>query len=183
MARPVGMPMQLLQELADRPVMGDGIRHGGDSLEPEDAAVVAADDAAAVGAVAAGILHVVVTGGVGLPDIDLDALDGVTVGVAQGADDEQRLALGVVRHGLAVGHFLGVVGVEGAEHGALGAAGGLGVVDAVDEDGETEDVGEEDEFLGRRYSVRISCGCIGGSWGACEPGARRSKSGPPPSGT
>ena len=41
----------------------------------------------------------------------------------------------------------GLVGVEWAEHGSFGAVRWFRVVDAVNEQGETEDVGEEDELL------------------------------------
>jgi hypothetical protein len=37
--------------------------------------------------------------------------------------------------------------VEGAEDGAFGGRGGFGMVDGVDEERESDDVGEEDEFL------------------------------------
>lgn len=114
------MPMQLLQKLTHRPIVRDRIRHGRDRIKPEDAVLVAAHDAAPVGPVAAGILHVVVARRVGLPDIDLDALNGLAVCVLDGADDKERLALGIVRHQAALGDLFGFVSVEGAEDGAFG---------------------------------------------------------------
>ena len=39
------------------------------------------------------------------------------------------------------------MGMEWTEHCAFGGVGWLGVIDRVDEQGETEDVGEKDEFL------------------------------------
>jgi hypothetical protein len=47
------------------------------------------------------------------------------------------------------------MGMEGAEDGAFGGEGRFRVVDGVDEEGETEDVGEEDEFLSHRISQPI----------------------------
>jgi len=40
-----------------------------------------------------------------------------------------------------------LVGMERPEDRAFGGVRGFGVVDRVDEEGETEDIGEEDEFL------------------------------------
>ena len=52
----------------------------------------------------------------------------------------------------AVGLYLGFVGVEGPEDCAFCALPRFRVVDTVDEEGETEDVGEEDELL--RWKLR-----------------------------
>ena len=47
----------------------------------------------------------------------------------------------------AVFEVLRVVRVEGPQDGPLGAVAGFGVVDRVDQQTESEDVGEQDEFL------------------------------------
>lgn len=127
--------------------MRDRIRHGLDGLEPEDAVLVAAHDAAAIRAITLRILHVVVAGRVGLPDIDLAVGNRTALSVLERADDEERLALGIMRHGRAGGHLLGLVGVEGAQDGAVGRAGRFGMIDRVDQERQTEHVGEQDELL------------------------------------
>ena len=139
--------MHPLEQLPDRPVVRDGVRHGLDGAEPERAVHIAAQHAPPVGPLPLRVLHVVVPRTVRLPHIDLDARDRLAVHVRDAAHDEARLALRVVTDGVAVLHGGRVVAVEGAQHGALGAARGFGVVDAIDEEGQAEDIGEEDEFL------------------------------------
>ncbi|KAK4674410.1 hypothetical protein QC763_0024040 [Podospora pseudopauciseta] len=85
-----------------------------------------------------------------LPDINLDALNGVPSRVSDGTNGKHRLTRRVGGHRGAVLEEGRIVGVEGAEDGALGRAGGFGVVDVVEEEGEAEGVGEEDEFLCRK---------------------------------
>lgn len=113
--------------------MRDGIRHRHDCLEPELAVLIRDQHAAAIWPVAVRVLHVIVAGGVGLPDVDGDAGDGGAAGVLDGADDETGLAKRVRRDAGAVGDGFGVVRVEGPEHGSFRARGGFGVVDGVDE--------------------------------------------------
>jgi len=93
------------------------------------------------------MLDVVVARRVGLPDVDLDPFEGIAGPVLDGADAQQGEPLWVVRHLGAGFEDGGVVRVEGPQHGAFGRVRGFGVVDVVDEEGETEDVGEEDELL------------------------------------
>lgn len=59
MCRPIPMAFELLQQLPNRPVVGDGIRHGDDSLEPEHALRIARHDRALIGPFAPGILYIV----------------------------------------------------------------------------------------------------------------------------
>lgn len=108
------MTMQLLQQPAHRPVMGNRVRHGRDSMEPENTLLIRAHNAAPIGPLAPCILHIIVARGIGLPDINLDVLDRLALGITQITYDQQGLALGVVRHGVTGGHLLGIVGVEGA---------------------------------------------------------------------
>lgn len=129
MTRPKRMAMQLLQQLPDRPIMRNRVRHRRNRLKPKHARVITAHDTAAIGAVPIRILHVIVARGVRLPDIDLHVGDGVAVGIFERADDEERLAFGVVGHAVTVGHHFGFVRVEGAEDCTFGRAGGFGVVD------------------------------------------------------
>lgn len=128
-ARPIRMAMQLLQQPPHRPIVGDRIGHGGNSLEPEDTLFIRAHNTAPIGFLTPRILHIVMARGVRLPDIDLDVLDGPPLCVAQSAHDQQGLAGGIMGQRLAGGHLFGVVGVEWAEHGAFRGARGFGVVD------------------------------------------------------
>lgn len=81
MRRPIPMPFKLLQQLSDRPIVGDGIWDRDDSLEPKHALRIARHDRALIGPFAPGVLHIVEAVRVCLPDIDLDAFDGLPGGV------------------------------------------------------------------------------------------------------
>lgn len=144
---PPGVALELQQQLADGPVVGDRVADGDDGLEPEEAVGVARHDAAAVGPGVVGVLHIVVARRVRLPDVDLAAGDRLPRRVAQRAHHQARLARRVGRDGAAVGQVERLVRVEGPEHRALGALARFRVVDRVDEQREAEDVGQEDEFL------------------------------------
>lgn len=128
MARSIRMSTQPFEQRANRPIMRNGIRHGNDSLEPEDAFPVTVHDRASVRAVSVGILYVVEAPRVGLPYVDRGARYRLAGGVVDGAEDQAGFAVGVVRDGAAVGCGFGFVGVEGAEHGAFGRVWGFGVV-------------------------------------------------------
>lgn len=138
---------QTLQQLADGPVVGDGVGHGLDALEPDAAVLVGDHDAALRRPFAGRVLHVIMTFAVRLPDVDLDAGHGLACLVHDAAQRQHGLAVGVARHGRAVAQRGGVVRVERPQHGALGRAGGLGVVDAVDEQRQAQDVGQQDELV------------------------------------
>ena len=163
--RPPRMPAQGLQQRPDRPVVRDRICHGHDGLEPEDALGVAGHDAAAVGPGVVGVLHVVVARGVGLPDVDLAAGDGVAGRVFEGAEHEARLAGGVGGDGGAIGQVLGFVRVEGPQDGAFGAVGGFRVVDRVDQEREAQHVRQQDELLETRSAAGGGGGGGGGRGG------------------
>lgn len=168
------MPPQAIEQLADGAVVRDGIADGLNGLEPKDALVVALHDAALRGPalIAPLVLHVIVPAAVRLPNVNLDAPDGLAVRVADHAYAQHGLALGVRRHGAAIGHGGGVVRVEGTQHRALGRRRRLGVVDAVDEQREAEDVGEEDEFLQARREIHVSKSCSSNTkelWGVSAP--------------
>lgn len=151
MCRPVTVPPQQHQQLADRPVVRDRVADGLDPLEPEPPLLVAHEDATLARLAAVRVLHVVVPAAVGLPDVDFHTGHGVALGVFDGADREHGLALGVARHARAVGQGRRVVRVEGPQEGALCGVGRLRVVYAVDQEGQAKDVREEDEFLGAHW--------------------------------
>lgn len=147
MAWAITVPLQQRQELPDRSIVRDRIRHRDNGLEPENALGIARHDSPLIRRLASLILHIVLAAAVRLPDIDFDVLDGLALRVFDGAEYEAGLAGRVVGDLGSVRLGRGIVRVEGAEHCSFGAGRGFGMVDAVDEEGEAEDVGEKDEFL------------------------------------
>lgn len=81
MARSVAMAFQSLQELANRSIVRDWIGHGNDCLEPEDAFLVTVHYCSLIRTFTAGVLDVVVAFAIGLPDVDLDFVDRLALGV------------------------------------------------------------------------------------------------------
>jgi hypothetical protein len=132
MTRAIAVPLQHLQQLADRSVIWDGVGHGHYCLEPEDPLRIAMHHSSLVRLLAAFVLHVVLSVAVSLPDVDFDAFDRLAFGVFDGADYQAGLTVGVVGDLSAVRLRNRVVRVEGAENGAFGAGNWFGVVDAVD---------------------------------------------------
>lgn len=142
------MTSQLLQQLADRPVVGNRVRHGYNTPEPKHSVFIALHDASPVGAISFRMLHVVHARAVRLPDVDLDSFDRLSLHVFKGAEHEEGLAIRVMCHQVAVRHIFCFMGMERAEDGAFSGVGGFWVVDRVDKERESEDIGEENEFLG-----------------------------------
>ena len=85
-------------------------------------------------ALAALVLHVVVPTAVGLPDIDLDASNGLALGVSDGADREHGLTLRVAGHFRAILQRGRIVRVEGTQKRTFGGVGRLRVVYTVDQE-------------------------------------------------
>lgn len=82
------MSMQHLQQLPNRSIVRDGVRHGRNGMEPEKAVLVAAYDTSPIRLDPSGMLHIIMTCGVRLPDIDLDVGDGPAMCILQGADNK-----------------------------------------------------------------------------------------------
>lgn len=82
------MAMQLLQQLPNRSIVRDGVRHGRNGVEPENTVLVAAYDKSPVRLDPSGMLHIIMARGVRLPDIDLDVGNGSALRVLQGADNK-----------------------------------------------------------------------------------------------
>ena len=128
----VWVAAKLFQKLTNGSVVRNGVGYWGNGLEPEDAVTVTAHDTTAVRTVTIRMLHIIVTRGIRLPDINLHILDRLTIHVLQCADNKKRLAFSIVRHQIALGHLLSLVGVEWSEDGTLSGSLGLRVVDRVD---------------------------------------------------
>jgi hypothetical protein len=146
-ARAVGVTPKRFQKLTHGTVVRNGIRHWHNGLEPKHAVRVALHDHSAVRTISFCVLHVIEAFAVRLPNVNLDVVDGLAVGIFDGAENETRLAVGVMADAAAITLQLGFVGVKRAEHCAFGTRGRLWMVNAVDEERKPNDVGQQDEFL------------------------------------
>ena len=109
------MPTQLYKELAHRSIMRNRVRHRHDSFKPKITVLVTVHHTPAVWPVIAGMLDIVMAARVGLPDVDLAALDGLSGRVTKGTRNQAGSAFWICRDGIAVLHVLRLVGVEGAQ--------------------------------------------------------------------
>lgn len=82
------MAVQFLQQLPNRSIVRDGVRHGRNGMEPEKTILVATYDTSPVRLDPSGMLHIIMARGVRLPDIDLDVGDRPALCVLQSADNE-----------------------------------------------------------------------------------------------
>lgn len=156
-ARPHRMPPQRPQQLPHGPITRNGVRYRLNRFKPKHSLPITSQNPSPIRAFTIGVLHIVHASGVCFPNIDFHVVDGVVVHVFDGADRKEGFTAWIVGEEGAGGEEGGFVGVEGAEDGAFGCVGGFGVGEGVDEEGEAEDVGEEDEFLGEvRYQEEIS---------------------------
>lgn len=96
MTRPVRMPLQQLEQLANRPIMRDRIRHWNDGLEPKDTLLVALHHTASVWSIAILVLYIVLSIAIGLPDIDLDSFDRFALCILDIAEHKTWLALWIM---------------------------------------------------------------------------------------
>jgi hypothetical protein len=149
MTRPPGMSPKQPQHLPHGPVIRNAIRHWHNRFKPKYALIVTSYHGSPVWLLPAIVLvlDVVNTLTVRFPYIDLGVLYRCAGRGLHGAQAEQRLAFGVGTDAGSGGCVVRVVGMIGAEHRAFGRGSGFGVVDRVYEEGETERVGEKDEFL------------------------------------
>lgn len=145
------MPLEVLQQFSDGPVVRDRIRNGYDSPEPEVPVIVACQYGPTVRRVAARVLHVVEALRIGLPDVDLGAGHGLPGLVPDGAEDQTLVAVGVAGYGIAIVDVVGVVRVEGPEDCSVRRILWLRVVDRVDEERHAEYVTQKNEFLLRPH--------------------------------
>lgn len=141
------MPLEVLQQLSHRPVVGNRVRNRHDRIEPEVSIIVAGDDGPPVWAITTSVLHVVEALGVRLPDIDFGALQGVSGLVANSAENETGLAIGVARDRPTVVNMVGIMCVEGSQDCAVRGALWLGVIHRVNEERDSQDIAKKDEFL------------------------------------
>ena len=153
------MPVELLQQLSNRPVMRDWVGHRDNGLEPifsvsksyfsrrksatasnstpfdlpKHTLLITPHDTPAIRPVPTLMLHIVKPGRIRLPDIDLDARDRLSLLIAHIADNQQRLTFLVVAHQITMLQILGVMCVKGSQHGSVRTLGRFRVIDAVDQ--------------------------------------------------
>lgn len=140
MARPIRMPVQLLQQLAHRPIMRNRIGHRFYCLEPEVSLRISAHHAPSIGPFAISVLHVVVARRVCFPDINLDVFNGPALCIAHRACNEKRFAGGILGDAFSLIQRRCFVRVKGAQDCAFGGVCWFGMVDRVHEQRETEHV-------------------------------------------
>ena len=134
------MSLQLHQQLANRAVVWNWVRHRHDSLEPEHTILIAVHHCSLIRTLAARVLHIVEAFAVRFPYVNLCALHRLASGVLDVAQDQTGFAVGVMGYDGAVGFYLSFVGMERSEDCAFCAIRRLRVVDAVNEEGEAKDV-------------------------------------------
>lgn len=88
MGWPPAVTIEPRQQLPDRPIAGDRIANGNYGLEPELAFRVRTQNSTTSRLRPIRVLHVVEAAAVRLPDIHLDALDGVSLAILDGAETE-----------------------------------------------------------------------------------------------
>jgi hypothetical protein len=149
MTRSPRMSPKQPQHLPHRSIIRNAIRHGHNRFKPKHALVITTYHGPPIRLFPAVVLvlHVVHTLTVRFPYIDLGVVYRRAGRGLDGAQAEQWLAFRVGADAGPGGSVLGIVCVVGTEDRAFGGGGGFGVVDGVYEEGETEGVGEEDEFL------------------------------------
>lgn len=134
-ARPVAMPLQQLEQLADWPIVRNRVWHRHDRLEPKEAFLVTVHHRSLIWLLPPLILHVVFALAVRLPDVYLDAGYRLAICAFHCADNETWLAIRIVCDLGTVGFRDRIVGVEWSKDSAFGASWRLWVIDAVYQEG------------------------------------------------
>lgn len=147
------MPLEVVQQLPHRPVVGDRIRNRHDRIEPKVPIIVAGYDGPPVWAITTSVLHVVEALGVRLPDIHFGALQGISGLVTYGTENEAGLAIGVARYGATIINKVGIMCMERPEDCAVRGALWLGVIHRVNEERDSQDIAKKNEFLPRVSSL------------------------------
>jgi len=110
----VRMSLERLQQLAHGSIMRDRVRDWHDSLEPENTLFIALHNRTTFGRCAVLILHVVEALAVGLPDVNLSALDWLAVRVFDVTEDQAWRALWIMGDSASISLKFRIVGVEGS---------------------------------------------------------------------
>lgn len=94
--RPPWMSLQKLQQLPYWPVVRNWVRHGHNRLEPKNSLLVTVHHAPPIRALPITMLHIVMTGAIRFPDINLHPFNRVSFYVLDCAENETWFALGIV---------------------------------------------------------------------------------------
>lgn len=136
----IGVPLEKLQELANRTIMRNWIWHRDYCLEPKDALVITVHHRSTVWLLSISMLHVVMAAAVSFPNIDLYPTDWFAIGILDVAEYEAGFALRVMRYQCSVWLCVRVVGVEWPQNRALCTCRWFWVVYTVDEEREANDI-------------------------------------------
>ena len=156
------------EDVADRPVERDRVRHGTDGADLVGAVVVGRVDATQVlRRLDAWLLHGVEAGGGVLPAVQRRPGERRPGIVGDRAADHHAITVVIVdEHRLAARPRRRARHVERPEHGVLGGALGAAVGDELDQRRHPEGVGQEDELLARVVALLAGGG---EELDACEP--------------
>jgi hypothetical protein len=132
MARSVAVAFQTLQQFANRSIVGDGVRHWHDCLEPKQSVFVTVHHRSLVWTFTSRILNIVVSFAVRLPDVNLDAFDGFATSIFDCAENKARFAVRIMRDLGTIWFYLGFMRMEWAENRPFRACRRLWMIDAID---------------------------------------------------
>lgn len=130
--RAITVSFQLDEQLSDWSVGWNWIGNWHDGFEPESAVLITTQDCTLVWPVSPRVLHIIETLAVCFPNVNLDALDRLAVGVSDVAYYKAVLAFRIVCDERTVLGDGGFVRMEGPKNSTFGACRGFRVVDAVD---------------------------------------------------
>ena len=148
MRRPVGVPPEGRQQLADRTIVGNGIVSRLDADEGVAAVRIGGEHAAQIVLrLLPLLLDVVEAFVVRLPDLERDPGQRLARAIADLPPDQQGLALTIQTNVRTIGIGRRRRDIERPEHRVLGRAGGTVMGDRVDQHRDSQDVGQQDEFL------------------------------------
>jgi hypothetical protein len=92
-------------------------------------------------------LHIIEAFGVSLPDVDFGASDWIAFDVSDSANHEKWLPTRISRDRTSILAVDSLMGMKRAKDRAICATFWLRVIDRINQQGKTQDVREEDEFL------------------------------------
>jgi hypothetical protein len=126
----------------------DGIRNRTNSLEIEIPILIRLQSPTIIRMLPIRILRIIMTRLIRLPNLNHSPLHSNPLLIRNPPPDKTILFIPHLTHNrIPQFHVRSILGEKGTEDSVFSGALGFGVVEGVDEDGETEDVGEEDEFL------------------------------------
>lgn len=86
-AWPIAMSVQHFEQLANWTIVRDRVRYRNDSLKVEDAVLVALHNSSLVRSFPSWILDIILPVRICFPYVDLDAINGLSLGILDGAEN------------------------------------------------------------------------------------------------